>query len=76
MSKMILKRSSLLTVMYYDYFVYLCTRAVSVMYNRSKEERKKRKRNDSIYFNTNYRTEMKLLPIIMDYCRLQFNVLK
>ena len=30
----------------------------------------------TIYFNTNYRTEMKLVPIIMDYYLLQFDVLK
>ena len=29
-----------------------------------------------IYFNTNYRTERKLVPIIMDYCLLQFDALK
>ena len=35
----------------------------------------KKKRNTPIYFNTNYRTEMKLVPIIMDYRLLQFDVL-
>ena len=35
----------------------------------------KKKRNN-IYFTTNYRTEMKLVPIIMDYCLLQFDALK
>ena len=30
----------------------------------------KKKRNTPIYFNTNYRREMKLVPIIMDYCLL------
>ena len=35
-----------------------------------------KKRNTPINFNTNYRTEMKLLPIIMDYCLLQFDALK
>ena len=30
----------------------------------------KKKRNTPIYFNTNYRAEMKLVPIIMDYCLL------
>ena len=35
-----------------------------------------KKRNISIYFNTNYRTEMKLVPINMDYYLLQFDVLK
>ena len=29
-----------------------------------------------IYYNTNYRTGMKLVPIIMEYCLLQFNALK
>ena len=31
------------------------------------------KRNTPIYFYTNYRTEMKLVPIIMDYYLLQFD---
>ena len=30
----------------------------------------KKKRNTPIYFNTNYRREMKLVAIIMDYCLL------
>ena len=42
------------------------------MYSRSK----KKKRNTLIYFNTNYRTKMKLVPIITDYCLLQFDALK
>ena len=37
--------------------------------------KKRRKRNTPFYFNTNYRIEMKLVPIIMDYCLLQFNAL-
>ena len=37
---------------------------------------KKRKKKHSIYFNTNNRTEMKPVPIIMDYCLLQFDALK
>ena len=37
---------------------------------------KKKTRNTPIYFNTNHRTEMKLIPIIMDYCLLQFDALK
>ena len=41
------------------------------MYSKSKK-----KRNPPIYFNTNYRTEMKLVPIIMDYCLLHFYALK
>ena len=28
------------------------------------------------YFSANYRTEMKLVPIIMDYCLFQFDALK
>ena len=35
-----------------------------------------KKRNTPIYFNTNNRTEMKLVPIIMDYCLLQFDALE
>ena len=34
------------------------------------------KKKHPIYFNTNYLTEMKLVPIIMDYCLLQFDALK
>ena len=37
--------------------------------------KKKKKRNTPIYFNKNYHTEMKLVPIIMDYCLLQSDVL-
>ena len=40
------------------------------MYNRSKK-----KRNTPIYFNTDYRAEMKLVPIIMYNCLLQLDVL-
>ena len=29
-----------------------------------------------IYFNTNYYSEIKLVPIILDYCLLQFDTLK
>ena len=39
-------------------------------------KKRKEKRNTPIYFNTNYRTEMKMVPIIMDYCPLQFDALK
>ena len=46
-------------------------RTLGYMYSRSKK-----KQNTPIYFNANYRTEMKLVPIIMDYCLLQFDVLK
>ena len=35
-----------------------------------------KKRNTPIYFDTNYRTEMKLELIIMDYCLLQCDALK
>ena len=36
----------------------------------------KKKRNTPNYFNTNYRTEMKLVPIIMDNSLFQFDALK
>ena len=35
-----------------------------------------KKRNNPIYFKRNYRTEMKLVPVIMYYCQLQFDALK
>ena len=34
------------------------------------------KKPTPIYFNTNYHTEMKLRPIIMAFCLLQFDALK
>ena len=34
-----------------------------------------KKRNTLIYFNANYRTEIKLVLIIMNYCLLQFDAL-
>ena len=40
-----------------------------IMHSRSKK-------NPLIYFNASYRTEMKLVPIIMDYCLLQFDASK
>ena len=40
------------------------------------EGKGKKKRNTPIYFTKNYRTEMKLEPIIIDYCLLQFDALK
>ena len=42
------------------------------MYSRSKN---KTKRSTPINFNTNYRREMKLVPINMDYCLHQFDAL-
>ena len=33
-----------------------------------------KKRNTRINLNTNYRREMNLIPINMDYCLLQFDV--
>ena len=43
------------------------------MYSRSRE---KKKRDTPINSVTNYRREMKLIPIIMDYCLLQLDALK
>ena len=34
------------------------------------------KKHTPIYFSTNYPIEMKLVPIIKDYCLLQFHALK
>ena len=41
-----------------------------------KKKKKKKKRKFPIYFNTIYCTEMKLVPIMMDYSLLQFDTLK
>ena len=41
-----------------------------------KKKKRKKERNTPIYFNTNNRTEMKPVPIIMDYCLLQFDALR
>ena len=45
---------------------------------RVQSVKKKEKKNQKtlIYFSTNFRTEMKLVPIIMDYFLLQFGSLK
>ena len=52
------------------------------MYNRSKRKKKNKTKNNNNnkkkkrnYSNTNYRTEIELVPIIMDYCKLQFHAL-
>ena len=37
---------------------------------------RQKNQNTPIYFNTNYRTEMKLVPIIMDYSLHQFDAIK
>ena len=37
---------------------------------------KKKKKNTPVYFKTNYRREIKLAPINMDYSLLQFHDLK
>ena len=44
--------------------------------NPVQQVKENEKRNTPIYFNTNYHTEMKPVPIIMDYCLLQFDALK
>ena len=44
------------------------------MYSRSKKRKRKEKKH--LYFNTNYRTEVKLVPIFMNYCVLQLDTLK
>ena len=38
--------------------------------------KKKKKMNTPIYSNTNYRREMKRVPIIIDHCLLEFDALK
>ena len=49
---------------------------VLLISNICTDGQKKKERNTPIYFNTNYRAEMKLVSIIMDYCLLQFDALK
>ena len=48
---------------------------VRLMHTRSKKQNRNQnqKHNTSIYFITNYRREIKLAPVIMDYCPLQFD---
>ena len=43
---------------------------------QSVKEKKEKKRNTSINFTVNYRREMKLIPMNMDYYLLQFDALK
>ena len=40
------------------------------------KNKEKKTKHPCFFFNTNYRTEMKLVPIIMHYCLLQFDALK
>ena len=53
-----------------------CAFSGILVYTISTVGQKKKKRNTPIYFNTNNRTEMKLVPINMDYYLLQFDALK
>ena len=46
------------------------------LFSKVQSVKKKKKGNTFINFNANYRREMKLVPINMDYCLLQFDVLK
>ena len=46
------------------------------MYSLSKKKKKKTEWNTPIDSNTNYRTEMKLVPIIVDNSLFQFDALK
>ena len=48
-------------------------RGIWLMYNGSKKNHTHT--HTRIYFNTNYSKEMKLIPINMVYCLLQFDVL-
>ena len=41
-----------------------------------KKKKKKKKRNTPTNFNTNYRIEIKLVPINMDYCLFQCGIIK
>ena len=41
----------------------------------NKQQQQQQKHETPIYFNSNYSTEVKLVPIILDYCLLQFDAL-
>ena len=49
---------------------------IKIFYVQSVKEKNNKKNDIYIYFITNYRREMKLVLIIMDYCLLQFDILK
>ena len=51
-------------------FLYQCYERIHYLFLALMYSRSNKKRNTPIYFNTNYRREMKLVPIIMDYCLL------
>ena len=45
--------------------------------NKTKQQQQQKKNETPpIYLNTNYRIEIKLVLIVMDYCPLQFDALK
>ena len=52
------------------YLVLYALKWYKVACTVGKTKQSKKKRNAPIYFNKNYRTEMKLVPIVMDYCPL------
>ena len=72
----LLKKGLMINVFLYKYKMFISKQGIFVpifisekyMYSRAKKKTK-----NPIYFNTNYRTEVKLVPIIMDDCLLQFN---
>ena len=46
------------------------------LFSKVQSVKKKKKGNTFINFNANYRREMKLIPINLDYCLLQFDAIK
>ena len=72
-----LKQSETIFIQTYQLQKTLCISQESIQkLSCTVSQKKKKNRNTLIYFSTNYRTEMKLVPIIMDYCLLQFDALK
>ena len=63
----------------YQHF-FMCVRNHWKMCSQSKKKKKKKKEEEEEEWNTltstNYRRAMKLVPINMDYCLLQFGTLK
>ena len=55
-----------------NFFVFKITKSEVLFTDaqsiKKRKKKKKKKRNTPIYFNTNYHAEIKLVPIIIDYC--------
>ena len=59
-----------------EYSVYTLSRSLTHTCTHTYVQSVKKKKNIPINFNTNNRRDMKLVPINLDYCLLQFDALK